>query len=81
SGLSKYFLIRSFKEVFKITPHQYHIQVKINKAKELLQHQHLSVTEVARILNYPNIFTFSRQFHATTQHAPSGFKELYGIKK
>jgi len=81
SSLSKYFLIKSFKQVFKITPHQYHIRLKINKAKELLQHKNLSISEVAWLLNYPNIFTFSRQFHLTTQYSPSRFKEIYANKR
>jgi AraC family transcriptional regulator len=78
SSLSKYFLIKSFKQVCKITPHQYHIQLKINKAKELLQSKKLSVSEVACSLNYPNIFTFSRQFRLVTQCSPLRYKEIYG---
>jgi AraC family transcriptional regulator len=81
SSLSKYFLIRSFKQVFKVTPHKYHIQLKINKAKELLQHQTLSISEVASLLNYPNIFAFSKQFNLITGCAPSKFKEAYGNKR
>ena len=78
SSLSKYFLIKSFKQVFRVTPHQYHIQLKINKAKELLQYKKLSVSEVAYFLNYPNIFSFSRQFRLVTQYSPLRYKEIYG---
>ncbi|MGH2648451.1 MAG: helix-turn-helix domain-containing protein [Ginsengibacter sp.] len=74
--LSKYFLIKSFKQVFNITPHQYHIRLKINHAKKLLQHKSLSVSEVAHHLNYPDIFSFSRQFRLVTQYPPSVFKNL-----
>jgi len=81
SCLSKYFLIKCFKQVFKNTPHQYHIRVKINKAKELLQHKDLSIAEVGRLLNYPNIFTFSRQFYAITQFSPSRFRGMYYKKR
>ena len=73
--LSKYFLIKSFKQVFNITPHQYHIRLKIKRAKELLLHKNLSISEVAAHLNYPNIFSFSRQFRAATNCSPSGFKK------
>lgn len=77
SGLSKYFLIKCFRQVFNITPHQYHIQLKINKAKELLRnHKNLPVAQVALSLNYPNIFTFSRQFRSVTKYSPTQYKEL-----
>jgi AraC family transcriptional regulator len=74
--LSKYFLIKSFKQVFNITPHQYHIRLKINKAKTLLLHKNISVSEVAHHLNYPNIFSFSRQFQSVTNYSPTAFKNL-----
>ena len=76
SCLSKYFLIKSFKQVYNVTPHQYHIRLKINKAKKLLRQKKLSVTEVATYLNYPNIFSFSRQFRLVTQYSPVAFKNI-----
>jgi AraC-like DNA-binding protein len=76
SCLSKYFLIKSFKQVYNVTPHQYHIRLKINKAKKLLRQKKISVTEVATYLNYPNIFSFSRQFRLVTQYSPGAFKNL-----
>ena len=74
SCLSKYFLIKSFKQVYNITPHQYQIRLKINEAKKLLRQKNLSVTEVARYLNYPNIYSFSRQFKLATYYSPVAFK-------
>lgn len=74
SCLSKYFLIKSFKQVYNITPHQYHIRLKISKAKKLLRQKKLSVTEVATYLNYPNIFSFSRQFKSATRYSPAVYK-------
>ena len=74
--LSKYFLIKSFKQVFNITPHQYQIHLKINRAKMLLRHKDMSVSDVAAHLNYPNIFSFSRQFRSVTNYSPTSFKHL-----
>jgi AraC family transcriptional regulator len=74
--LSKYFLIKSFKQVFNITPHQYHIRLKINRAKILLKHKNISVSEVAEHLNYPNVFSFSKQFRSATMYSPTAFKNL-----
>lgn len=75
SCLSKYFLIKSFKQVFNVTPHQYQLRLKINKAKELLKHEkNYAVSEVASSLNYPDIYTFSKQFRNILQCSPTQFR-------
>ena len=75
SCLSKYFLIKSFKQVFNITPYQYQLRLKINKAKKMLhQNKSLSVADVAASLNYSDIFSFSKQFKLITQYTPTEFR-------
>jgi AraC family transcriptional regulator len=75
SCLSKYFLIKSFKQVFNITPHQYQLRLKMNKAKELLKHEkNYAVSEVASSLNYSDIYTFSKQFRNIMHCSPSEFR-------
>src|SRR4051794_9408334 len=64
-SLSKFFLIRSFKQVFSKTPHQYFIERKIDRARNLLK-QGRTVTDTAITLGYPDIFSFSRQFRKIT---------------
>lgn len=77
--LSKYFLIKCFKQVFKLTPHQYMIHLKINRAKELLiRDKNIAVAEVAALLNYIDIYTFSKQFKNIVQCSPSDFRNLHG---
>lgn len=72
SALSKYFLVRSFKQVYNVTPNHYFIRLKIEKAKELLRQGH-AVSDVATHLNYPALSSFSRQFRLYTQKSPSAF--------
>lgn len=71
--LSKFFLIRSFKDVFGITPHQFQIRNKIEASKNLLK-QGKTVSEVAETLNYPSIQSFSRQFKQHTGSSPVRYK-------
>lgn len=71
--LSKFFLVRAFKEVFGITPHQLHIQTKIEASKSLLKRGR-PVSEVAEILNYPSVQSFSRQFKQHTGSSPVHYK-------
>jgi AraC-like DNA-binding protein len=75
-ALSKFFLIKCFKQVLGTTPNQYFIQQKTAKACELLK-KGLPVSEVAAVLNYPNVFSFSRQFRLSSGMTPSAFKSLH----
>ncbi|HYG03961.1 MAG TPA: helix-turn-helix domain-containing protein [Chryseosolibacter sp.] len=69
AGLSKYFLIRSFREIFKVTPHQRYLQYKTRLASHLLR-KHCP-TEVALLLHYPSVQSFSRQYRQITGITPS----------
>jgi AraC family transcriptional regulator len=66
--LSPYYFLRLFKQRVGITPHQYILQRRIDKAKYLLQHSDLSVAAIAGQTG------FSDQSHLTRC-----FKRLLGI--
>ncbi len=67
-----------FYEVFKaytgLTPYQYFIQLKINKAKELLASDRCTVKEAAFRLGFEDPFYFSRLFKKKTGVAPSRWR-------
>ena len=68
--MSKFAMIRNFKEVTGKTPHQYHIQQRIKLAKAFLN-ENLPVKEVAQKCGYPDIFSFSKQFKMMEGYPPS----------
>lgn len=59
ANLSPYHLIRSFKSQTGKTPYQYLLEIKVEKAKELLRFKELSITEICfrSGFNNPNHFT------------------------
>ncbi|MEY4110272.1 MAG: hypothetical protein RLZZ46_627, partial [Bacteroidota bacterium] len=61
AGISKFHFIRLFKSVFGISPYQYSKKKKLEKAKNLLFEGN-SVSEVAFLLNYPDLQSFSKAF-------------------
>lgn len=71
AGLSEYHLFNSFKKVFKKTPHQYINSQKMNKAKDLLSTRDFSISEVAFMLNFPDLPTFSKLYKKTYGVSPS----------
>ena len=65
----------TFREEFKsytgLSPYQYFLQMKINRAKELLMDGGLSVKEISYKLAFDNPYYFSRLFKKKTGMAPS----------
>ena len=69
SGQARFY--ESFKAYTGMTPYQYFIQLKINKAKEALNSSEHSVKEVAYSLGFEDPYYFSRLFKKKTGTAPS----------
>lgn len=57
------------------TINQYFIEVKIEKAKELISYDFQSISEISYRLNYSSPQHFSRQFKNVTGMTPSEFKK------
>jgi len=72
-GVSLERFYESFKAYTGMTPYQYFIQLKINKAKDLLDVEEASVKEVAFALGFDDPYYFSRLFKKKTGVAPSGW--------
>ena len=64
-----------FKEATGCSPLQYFINLKIEKAKELLAFSDLSITEVGEQVGYDNPLYFSRQFKAQLGISPRAYRK------
>ena len=73
--LSRYHFLRLFRETFATTPHQYLIQRRIEKAKELLRSRQLSVTDVCFEVGFQSLGSFSSLFHRCVGHAPISYRK------
>lgn len=65
-----------FSEVENTTIEKYFISQKIEKVKELIIYNELSLSEIADILNYSNVAHLSNQFKKVTGFTPTYFKQL-----
>ncbi len=70
------YLSNTFSEVKGITIQQYIIQHKIEKVKELLIYDELTLTEISYKLHYSSVAHLSNQFKKVTGLTPTYFKEL-----
>ena len=72
-------LSRLFSEVEGITLEQFFILQKIEKVKEWLVYDELTLSEISYKLGYSSVAHLSAQFKKTTGLTPSQFKKL-GVK-
>lgn len=70
------YLSNLFSSVEGVTIEQYFIHQRIEKAKELLVYDELTLTEIAFRLGYSSVAHLSRQFKKITGQTPSAFKQL-----
>ena len=75
-GYDYTYLSNIFSEVKGITIQQYVIMHKIEKVKELLLYDELTLTEIAYRLHYSSVAHLSNQFKKVTGLTPTYFKEV-----
>ncbi|MCK9448247.1 MAG: AraC family transcriptional regulator [Bacteroidales bacterium] len=75
------YISRLFSEVEGVTIEKYFIAQKIEKVKELLVYDELTLSEIAEMLNYSSVAYLSNQFKKVTGLTPTHFKNLKQAKR
>ena len=75
------YLSNLFSEVEGTTIEKYFIAQKIEKVKEFLVYDELSLSEIAYRLNYSSVAYLSNQFKKVTGLTPSHFKKIRDDKR
>lgn len=70
-----------FSEVEGITIEKYVILQKIERVKELLMYDEMSLSEIAFLLRYSSVAYLSNQFKKITGFSPSHYKQLKDKKR
>jgi AraC-like DNA-binding protein len=65
----------AFKQHTGLSPYQYHLQLKIHRAEELLRGTDLSVKQIAQLLQFRSVYHFSTLFKRKTGRAPSLYRQ------
>ena len=75
-GMSKFVLCRKFKAVMNASFRGYLLQLRITKARELLQTRRYSVTEVAHMVGFSDLPHFDKVFKRRAGMSPSAYRAL-----
>ncbi|MGM0478924.1 MAG: helix-turn-helix domain-containing protein [Bacteroidota bacterium] len=70
------YLATIFSDVKGITIQQFIIHSKIEKVKELILYEQLSLTEIAARMCYSSVGHLSNQFKKITGHTPTFYKDI-----
>ena len=71
SHISEVYFRKLFSEKYRISPKQYILDIRIQKAKQLLTDSSLSVSSISEKCGFSSVYTFSRCFKEKTGISPT----------
>jgi len=72
--MSRAQFFRVFRKHTGLTPYQYHLELKLNRARQMLCDSEFSVEQIARILGFKNVCHFSKLFKNKVGMAPTPWR-------
>ena len=72
--LSRYHFGRAFKVSFGSSPHRFHVQLRLERAKEILSTSPVSVTQIALDVGFHETSSFSAAFRRVTGLTPTQYR-------
>lgn len=76
--MSPYHLLREFRRVIGITPHQFILSLRLRRAAQGLRHSDDSVLNVALDSGFSDLSEFNRRFRRVLGVTPSAYRAMHG---
>ncbi|MFB2893512.1 helix-turn-helix domain-containing protein [Aerosakkonemataceae cyanobacterium BLCC-F50] len=74
-NMSQYYFCHLFKQSMGVSPYQYVLRHRIDKAKQLLKQRKLTITDVALECGFANQTHFTKHFRKLTGTTPRAYRE------
>jgi AraC family transcriptional regulator len=74
AGLSRFHFCTAFRQATGSTPYAWLVNLRIERARQLLAHPELPVTEIALAVGYETPSSFAAAFRKITGVTPSAFR-------
>jgi AraC-like DNA-binding protein len=75
------YLANTFSEIAGLTIERFYISARVERVKELLAHEGLSIKEIADQLNYSSVAHLCMQFKKVTGKTPTMFKKSGAVNR
>jgi AraC-like DNA-binding protein len=76
-NLNRKYMSKLFKELVGMTPQNYLVRFRMNKACNLMKNTSLHIGEIALSVGYPDQLLFSRMFKSTIGIAPTQYRKSF----
>lgn len=76
TGMSQYYFCRLFKRSLEVTPHQYVVQQRIERSKQLLKQKNLAIADIALMCGFKTQSHLTVLFRKSTGTTPKSFRNL-----
>ena len=80
-GIKVSYFTRLFKEIYGMPPAKYVIHLKLEHACELLKLERYSITRIAALSGFSDVYFFSRQFKSYMGISPTAYANKYKSSK
>ena len=77
SGMSRFHLVRAFRQAYGETPIRYLSRRRIERAQDLLRYANLTVTEVCMAVGFTSLGSFSSRFSDLVGESPAAYQKRW----
>ena len=76
SNISTIYFRKIFFKIYNTSPIKHLIKIRINKAKEFLRGDYISISDIANLTGFSSVYTFSKAFKKETGLSPTEYRKI-----